>query len=440
MNNNNTNYNRNTEFCLNVEQKLKNKLKEILQMQRSPKDISTFWAFYHLWSYLKEYAKFQELSVEEKREYKKLNSVKWLIVEDEFNKSNDEFNILYQQQQPEQALLYSVTLRTLCQHIPLELPLFINTTSLRKDLNTNPSVIINYSEYFVKSYYDNVANNLTGECKRILSFTDKFLELMEWCDGEFGKLGYPEEFASKYFNHQLIEMNDRGLSIFKNKLNSGELNETECAEIETALMMSKGRYYIKRKNSFRKYSALVSLPKRIRNKVFAGYYQLDLDACFASVAYHELEMKKCELEHANLLCGSKKQQLRQQIMNDFKCDYDKAKQISQYLFSGPYKHSWGVEWFDNLHKEISDKLRHILWNKDTNMVEFCGKNKKIDCFHSYFTYHEQMIIQAIKNNSLFQIHDAIMLEPEDELILSKNINANKIQYKGNDYYFKIEQI
>ncbi len=444
----NSNYNQKTQFCLEIEQKLKNKLKSTLQMTRLPRDITTFWAFYFLWTELHQYTYFQLLSTDDKYDFIEKSGRNWVVdstpltsySEQNIIKNSNIDNQHYHDKPLTQSNSTTTSrhhndkpLRILCQSIPLELPLFINTTSLQIDFKIKTQTYQPYLECFVKEYRCDWKYT-EGKAREILSFTDEFVELMEWCDVEFGRLQYPETFI-QYFCYERVRMHPKLLRLLDEKCD-------EFSEEERDLLWTDGYYKIKRTKSFRKYDNLVNCPKELRNRLFEGYYQLDLDACFASIAYHELGMKDCGLEYAELLCGSRKLEFRELIMQSFGCDYNKAKIISQYLFASPYTHSHGknVNWFNNLHKEITKRLKEILSDKEKNRVEFYGKMKKIDCFHAYFTYHEQMIIQNIKNHPLFQIHDAIVLEPEDELILTKNIDANQIEYKNNIYYFKVEQI
>ena len=330
--------------------------------------------------------------------------------------------------------MHDLLTKSLNGYIPRFLgDIFINTEFLKNNFKQTIKTYKPY-EQWVEFWNDGTYDKNQGQCRHIRSFSQVFMDLMSLVESEIGVIDIPEDWYLQYcylvtpFPQETIDLIER----FKR----------QCQD---QVVLSKVKYqkysHSTKASPFRIYNSAVNMPKVIRAQVFKGYGMLDLTAAFASIAWYELDMKNCELEGAELLNPLRKKEMRQKIMESFKgMALDKAKQTSQYLFSQAYKHSWGVMWFDNLHKEISKRVGQKLQQKQS--VLWKGKKIEIKSYHQWFTYHEQQIMNLLNEKIVLQIHDAVIFNFEDSVIVNQKVEMlmDKIIYNDNIYYFNVETL
>ena len=352
----NSNYNTNSEF---VQLNLKKDLKEILCLERTPRDLNIFFNFFKAYKMQKE--------------------------------TND--------------------------------VVFISTKKLQKAFGLKSNDYLIYFDKFIKEWqtseYKSFGNDKS--CRTIKSFTDDFIDLCE----KYINIEIPKDFYKKYY-YALTDFSVNEIDYLK-KIR----REREQSISRTLTSIDEEFYHSTENSPFRKYHKLQALTKSIKSKIFNGFYDIDLQQCFASIAWNILDMKNCELEFAWLLNPQFKNDLREKIKIDFNLNsIEEAKQkvcalFTEKLTTGENK----IVWYKNLHQEIKNRVSVYLGTK----VEWNNKIEVIDTFHKFFTYHEQMIIKKLSQNL------EVVLNMHDGIISKTKPSSNTVEYLGFEFLLSINE-
>lgn len=300
--------------------------------------------------------------------------------------------------------------------------MFISTKMLQNVLGINSKQYAKYFDAWVAEWKSTEHSYVHRKCKLIKSFTEDFLDMM--ANPVVKNCIIPDEIK-KQVSSSTTEFGKDNLEIIKSRIESLNLSDTEISQ----LLMD---YYTSTYSSpFRSYHWIQNTLKEIRRQIFKGYWDVDLEQAFASIAWNELDFKNSNIAFGFFLNPEMKSDFRKKVMEDFGFDSEsKAKQLINCLFSQPYEHSWGgPQWFDNLHKEITNRFI----SKCETVVGWKGKRIKLDTMHKFFTYHEQMIIDTLAqtNSMIANFHDGIVT-------ISKP-KSNYVSYNGNQYKLSVNQ-
>lgn len=299
--------------------------------------------------------------------------------------------------------------------------IFISTTTLQKKLSVNKETYEKYFDAWINEWDNEEYSFLNGKCKTIKSFTSQFIDLMN--NPIVEKCVIPHDIK-KSIAASTSHVDSLELKSLQSIINKSNLTNEEKMELlqdyETSSFDSP----------FRGYRPIKNIERKLRAELFKGCYDIDLEQAFASIAWFQLGMNESNVAYASFLMPENKKDFRNKVMEDFKIeDEKKAKTLINCLFSKHYTHSWGVQWFDNLHKEITRLFKKntktkVIWN---------GKSYKLDTMHKYFTYHEQLIIKNLEvmTNSVLNMHDGI-------ISLTKP-KTNYVEYNGNQYKLSIDK-
>ncbi len=311
-------------------------------------------------------------------------------------------------------------------------PVFISTNLIKNSFGVKVLDYKKYFDEFVAEWEDETYSVKEKRCRRIKSFNQQFIDLCE----EYSDLKLNSDFYKKYYysvtmfsKHQLSELN----RIFKSRREereeqsiSGTLRSDEFEDI-----ISEDFYHSTEDSPFRKYHKLQSLTRTTKSQIFDGYYDIDLQQCFASIAWNILDMQNCNLSFAWMLNPIFKNDLRKKVQSDFGLEtIEEAKQKICALFTEAWTTGEkNVEWYNQLHFEIKKRVKkhlgqNILWN---------GKEVLIDTMHKFFTYHEQMIITKLSEecNVVLNMHDGI--------IATNKPSADYVEYLGFKFLLSINQ-
>lgn len=315
--------------------------------------------------------------------------------------------------------------------------IFISTKRLQQSFGLKSDDYKIYFEKLITEWEDTTYeyNGKNAKCRIIKSFSPQFIELCE----KYSNLKFNREFYQKYY-YQIKDFSDEQInqlrSIFKN-LKKEEREKTEgisrtlISQSEFDNMMTEDFYHSTEDSPFRIYHQLQTITKSVKSKMFNGYYDIDLQQCFASIAWNLLDMKNCSLAYAWLLNPELKHDLRQKIKDDFGLDnIDLAKQKVCALFTEKYTSGEkNVEWYNQLHLEIMKRVKTQLGK----LVEWNGQTQVIDTFHKFFTYHEQMIISKLSQecNVVLNMHDGI--------IATNKPQHDYVEYLGFKFLLSINQ-
>jgi hypothetical protein len=253
------------------------------------------------------------------------------------------------------------------------------------------------------------------KCRNIVEWSPAFTEIMD----KVSDMSIPKKIIEA-FSRSVTPTSDKAKEIISRVWNKREIPNDDD-------------YYVSTKTSpFRTYHQIQNIPKSEKEKIFNGMYDVDLEQAFGSIAWNVLNMSDCDLPYAWMLNPEMKNDFRKAVVSEFKLKtIDEAKTLICYLFSDKYKHSWGVEWFDNLHKEISSRVKSELGNT----VSWKGNEEKINTFHKFFTYHEQMIMSNLTSrediNEVVNVHDG--------LISSTKPSLNTVDYLGKSYKLSVKR-
>lgn len=337
---------------LNTVEDIRYELKEILEMNRAPKCIKTFWVMKHIWE-----------------------------------RHNSDINLE-------------------------DSDIFISTTLLKK-MNIGTNIYRKYFSKFVCWDNEEDYSMKYGRCRTIQNWTSAFIDLMN----KTKSFDVPKEIAKEYCSSitpTSVAGKEKLLSIWSS-MNKPQDNFSDF-------------YTSTHSSPFRVYHPLQNLKRAERNEKFKGCWDIDLVSAHTSIAYFELGLKETNLPFAWMLNPECKDLFIDTLMTEFSCSKEKAKEL-RCILTTPFKHPYGVKWFDDLHAEISRRTK-----EQFKRVEWKNKSINIDTHHKYFTWIEQQIINQLSadNETLLNIHDGI--------ITKNKPTSNTIIFNNNTYKLKIEEM
>ena len=287
---------------------------------------------------------------------------------------------------------------------------FVSTAGLF-NMGIQSSVMQPYFNNYI-GQWDNPNWSFGGyKCRTIKSWSPKFIELME----RTKDLQVPDYIKETYLKKQTaIGDNLDDLKESWSKVSDKDMDEN---------------YVSTSASPFRKYHALQTVKKSERDEVFEGKYDVDLSKAHTAIAFHELDMKNCDLPMSWALNPDFSDVLIDKIKTDFDCDDEKAKDIRCSLTSTK-KNSYGVKWFDDLGWEIQRRAEN-----QYKSVKFEGRRVLVNTLHKYFTFVEQEIMNKLSSQNdideVLRMHDGLISK-------TKPVN-NHIEFNGNIYPLKIQK-
>ncbi len=311
-------------------------------------------------------------------------------------------------------------------------PVYISTLKLQKAFGIKSSDYKIYFEKLVAEWeseeYQSYGKDKT--CRLIKSFTEEFISLCQ----KYHDLKLPRSFYQKYY-YNIKEFSESQLNrlrtLFKKEEREEKSISSTLRNIDSDDLLIEDFYHSTEDSPFRVYHKLQSVTRATKSDIFNGYYDIDLQQCFASIAWHILDMKNCDLAYSWLLNPEFKHDLRQLIKKDFNLDsIEDAKKKVCALFTDEWTTGEkNVEWYQQLHNEIKKRVKTQLGQK----VLWRGKEEVIDSFHKFFTYHEQMIIEKLSQNL------DVVLNMHDGIIATNKPNQNSVEYLGFEFLLSINQ-
>ena len=380
---------------------------------------------------------------------------KYFIDEVATELKNDLKALLNLKRTPRNLHIFSVFYKQYNLQKSTNAPVFISTNLLKNRFKLNERDYSQYFDTFVAEWEDETYSYINKQCREIKSFTPEFIALCEKYAGiQFTKDFYKnyyysiKEFSNDQINHlrkifnrlnqeEREEKSIGGTLREKTEINQKQ-NREERQSISSTLrneefesIISEDFYHSTEDSPFRIYHKLQSLTRTVKSQMFTGYYDIDLHQCFASIAWNILDMQNCSLPFAWLLNPQLKNEFREKVKSDFHLEtITQAKQKICSLFT----ESWttgekDVEWYNQLHFEIKRRARQHLGKK----VLWNGQEVLIDTMHKLFTYHEQMIIAKLSEecNVILNMHDGI--------ISTNRPKENHVEYLGFKFLLSIDQ-
>ena len=219
-------------------------------------------------------------------------------------------------------------------------------------------------------------------------------------------------------------------------------------------------YYTKDyKPYLRNYSYIHSIPKEIRNELFSGFTEIDINSAAPSILYLNVRKKtKKELKYIKELVYNK-DEIRKKLSEELKVSLSDVKKIIQIIifsttipknnelkFRKAFKdfpQAIDNEYLQNLIKDLCeiDKvlLEQISDNDKKIIKEMKGKVTKIDVRVFKFQSLESLIIervQSILGVNSFHLHDAVFVQKPS----LEKIDMIKDYFKKLDLGISIEKI
>lgn len=157
------------------------------------------------------------------------------------------------------------------------------------------------------------------------------------------------------------------------------------------------------------YHPLQNMPSELQRQIFKGCVNTDIVSCYASIWWHELGGKDCDLERAWLLNPMHKDEMYRILMRDFNLSTtEEAKTLRTTLTSdyrNGHRYTSGVEWFDALHDRILEDVYR--WAKDNGM--------RHPTAHKVFTHFEATIVQRMvtAGDEVLLMHDGVVFSDVD---------------------------
>lgn len=273
---------------------------------------------------------------------------------------------------------------------------YVATSVLQSKLGVKSNDYKKYFQCWVEKFCGKPIKGL--QCRNIETWTPNFIQLME----RTKRITIPKDFFYKMC-HDTLPINNKLKERIKN--NSTVISRT----------LTQDCRYIKTKNSERWYlPGLSEMKTELRHQtILKDCWHIDIESCYSSIMYHEMGLKDDRLDPRN------KQYLRAAIMRDFGCNLEGAKRKISILFSMPHKYSWGVKWYDDLHKQTTKTINQ--WIQDNRWREPEGGWS----YHKAMTFMEQRIMENLytEDNEVFRHHDAGYFEfsnPEVEIAQLKS--------------------
>ena len=185
-------------------------------------------------------------------------------------------------------------------------------------------------------------------------------------------------------------------------------------------------YHTTVRSPHRWYHPLQNLPSEELRGRFPGCVNVDIVSCYASIWWHELGGRDCELERAWLLNPQHKDQMYRILMQDFNlATTEEAKTLRTTLTSdyrNGHRYTSGVEWFDALHNRILEDAYR--WAREHGM--------RHPTAHKVFTHFEATVVQR-----MVQAGDEVLLMHDG--VVFKDVDARALKAAAAPHIVKIEQ-
>jgi hypothetical protein len=386
--------------------------------------------------------------------YKKNENKFYLIDQVEDQLKNDLKVLLNLKRTPRNLHIFAVFYKQYNLQKITNRPVFISTNLLQKKFGLKDPDYKKYFDTFVAEWENTEWSYVKKQTREIKSFSQCFIDLCEKYQGiKFTKDFYKnyyysiKEFSNtqiehlqKIFNQIKNEKNNQGSSeaAIDNTLRTFQKEGSGKAAIDNTLrreefdsMISEDFYHSTEDSPFRVYHKLQTLTRSVKSQMFNGYYDIDLQQCFASISWGILDMQNCSLSFAWMLNPHMKRELREKIKKDFNLEtIEEAKQKICALFTEAWTSGEdNVEWYHQLHLEIIKRAKKYLGQK----VLWNGQEVLIDTMHKFFTYHEQMIIAKLSEqcNVVLNMHDGI--------ISTTKPKEDTVEYMGFKFLLSINQ-
>lgn len=275
---------------------------------------------------------------------------------------------------------------------------YISTEILNHRLGINSKSYKKYFDMWIDIADEYVAKE---KCRLIKTWSTSFLELMSKTEG----LEIPQSFFEKMYWQTL------------------RMKESEKEHLKSLLNEDFMPFYHNTINSsFRWYNPKQNTTKEEKSEIFKGCWDIDIDSCFSSICYYDLNIKDERLNPAL------KDDFRSWVMNDLNVDYAEAKEIISRLFTGTHTKYNKIEWYNNMFNNINKAV----WKKIGKL-----KKKYPDIkwsHHQYFTFVEQGIIDKVikKTNLVLRMHDGIIVKDEPDI--------DKINQSAYPYTFSKKEL
>jgi hypothetical protein len=269
-----------------------------------------------------------------------------------------------------------------------------------------------YKKYF-NAWIDDMSDDYKiGEsCKIINKWSKSFIDLMN----KTQSIKIPQSFFDNmYWN--TLHLDTKSLNLLKKLWNQYITNNNNT------ISRTLTPYHNTISSSFRWYHWLQNLPKDIKAIMFKDMWDVDIDSCFSSIAYHELGIKD---ERLNPLL---KEDFRQWVMKELGVDYKEAKQIISRLFTGKHTKYNKIQWYNDLFNTINKAV----WNEIKRLK--CAYPEIQWSHHQYFTYMEQRLINKIipEVNLVLRMHDGFICQDKPDM--------NKINQLAYPHIFSSKKI
>lgn len=252
-----------------------------------------------------------------------------------------------------------------------------------------------YKKYFDKWIEQMSDEYVMGEkCRKITKWSASFIKLMEQTKG----IKIPKDFYQKfYWNSIDIEQSELEhlREVYNKYINTNSGYSFASLEL----------YHNTPNSSWRWYHFLQTLSRCQKLTMFEGMWDIDINSCFSSIAYHELGITDERLNPAL------KEDFRQWVMKECGVEYKEAKQIISRLFTGKHTKYNKYPWYD----QLFNKINKAVWaecKRLSTVYPKCQWNH-----HQYFTFMEQGIINKILPVVILvlRMHDGLICKDKPDL-------------------------
>lgn len=168
-------------------------------------------------------------------------------------------------------------------------------------------------------------------------------------------------------------------------------------------------YHTTVRSPHRWYHPLQNIPSEQQRQIFKGCINVDIVSCYASIWWHELGGKDCDLDRAWLLNPQHKDEMYRILMRDFNLKTtEEAKTVRTTLTSdyrNGHRYETGVQWFDALHDRILEDVYR--WARENGM--------RHPTAHKVFTHFEQTVVQRMltAGDEKLLMHDGVIFSDVD---------------------------
>lgn len=284
---------------------------------------------------------------------------------------------------------------------------FVSTKILQQRLGLRGHHYQKYFDAWIQSFYGNAVSN--KQCRYVV-WSHNFLNLMNQTQA----ITIPYSFI-KDVCYKTSTINDKQLELLRTIYNN--IHNTNNNTISSTLT---DYYHSTQTSSFRLYHPLQTLKKDQKAQAFKGMYDVDLDSCFSSICYYDLNIKD---ERLNPAC---KDHFRSWVAKQLDVDTKEAKAVISRLFTGKHTKYNKLPWFNDLF----NKINRAVWKEIKTLKQQYPELQW--SHHQYFTYKEQCIINKVLPdcNLVLRMHDGFItssLPPMQEL--NKKAYPHRFHYK-----------